>query len=430
MKAETRKEIDALIQSEIVPATGCTEPIAVAFTTAAAAELLDEAPTQIDVYLSTNVLKNAMGVGIPGTGMIGLPIAIALGAIIRDSSMGLNILGGISPELVEKGKQLLDNISIKIGLKQEPVDKLYIETVITTPSGTASAVVEHLHTNIVKLTRNGETLLSRSSEETSGGSEEETDGHIMLDYDLVYRYAMEAPLEEIRYIIGAAEMNKKASEESSLGDFGHGIGKMLTSPQAHHLMGDTVYTRVLSMTANACDGRMGGMPIPVMSNSGSGNQGIASSLPVYSYAKEIGASEEQMARAIMLSSLMVIYIKQSLGRLSALCGCVVAATGSACGITYLMGGTKEQIGYAIKNMIANITGMMCDGAKPGCALKVATGVSSAMLAAMMAMEQRVVTSTEGIIDNDVDKTIRNLTLIGADAMQQVDKVVLDIMTTK
>ncbi|MDO4789513.1 MAG: L-serine ammonia-lyase, iron-sulfur-dependent, subunit alpha [Porphyromonas sp.] len=430
MKTETRRDIDALIRSEIVPATGCTEPIAVSFTTAAAAELLEDVPTQIDVYLSTNVLKNAMGVGIPGTGMIGLPIAIALGAIIRDSSKGLNILENITPELVAKGKAFLNEVPIKIGLKDEPVDKLYIEINIATPSGGATAIVEHLHTNIVKLVKNGEVLLSKSADSVASDSEDESDGHIMLNYDLVYRYATEAPLEEIRYIIGAAEMNKKASEESSAGDFGHGIGKMLTSPQAHHLMGDTVYTRVLSVTANACDGRMGGMPIPVMSNSGSGNQGIASSLPVYSYAKEIGATEEQMARAIMLSSLMVIYIKQSLGRLSALCGCVVAATGSACGITYLMGGTKEQIGYAIKNMIANITGMMCDGAKPGCALKVATGVSSAMLAAMMAIEERVVTPTEGIIDNDVDKTIRNLTLIGADAMQQVDKVVLDIMTTK
>jgi len=170
--------------------------------------------------------------------------------------------------------------------------------------------------------------------------------------------------------------------------------------------------------------------IPVMSNSGSGNQGIAATLPVLTYAEENNKSKEELTRALMLSHLTVIYIKQSLGRLSALCGCVVAATGSSCGITYLMGGDFEKVCFAVKNMIANLTGMICDGAKPSCSLKLTSGVSTAVLSAIMAMENKCVTSVEGIIDDDVDRCIRNLTLIGSEGMNETDKLVLQIMTNK
>ena len=170
--------------------------------------------------------------------------------------------------------------------------------------------------------------------------------------------------------------------------------------------------------------------IQVMSNSGSGNQGIAATLPVLSFAEDINATEEALIRALTISHLMVIYVKQHLGRLSALCGCVVAATGASCAITYLMGGNKDQLAFSIKNMIGNITGMICDGAKPSCAMKVSSGVSTAMLSALMAMENKVVSAAEGIIDEDVDQTIANLTAIGSRGMEETDKLVLDIMTGK
>lgn len=431
MQKVTRQHIKELIQREIVPATGCTEPIAVAYTTAISAKELGTTPQVIDVYLSSNILKNAMGVGIPGTGMVGLPIAIALGAIIKDPSKELNILEDINEDIVNEAKAFLNTTEINISLKDEPVDKLYIEVICKNNSDCSKAIVEHLHTNLTFLSKNEHIIRNnRAFINASDSNNDEENEEIKLNFSLVHEYATEAPLDEISFIKEAALMNKKASSESQKHIYGHGIGRMLTSQPAKKIMGDTVYTRILSSTALACDARMGGVPIPVMSNSGSGNQGIAASLPVYEYALEINASEEATIRAIMLSSLMVIYIKQSLGRLSALCGCVVAATGTACGLTYLMGGNKEQIGFSIKNMLANISGMMCDGAKPGCALKVATGVSSAMLAALMAMENRAVTSNEGIIDEDVDKSIRNLTTIGADAMEDVDKTVLSIMTSK
>ncbi|WP_448788831.1 L-cysteine desulfidase family protein [Bacteroides graminisolvens] len=246
----------------------------------------------------------------------------------------------------------------------------------------------------------------------------------------VYDFALTAPLAEIAFILDTAKLNKAAAESSFKGNYGHSLGRMLKGDSEKRMMGNGTLSRILSYTSGACDARMAGAMIPVMSNSGSGNQGISATLPVVIYAEENEKTEEELIRALMMSHLTVIYIKQSLGRLSALCGCVVAATGSSCGITWLMGGGFPQVASAVQNMIANLTGMICDGAKPSCALKVASGVSTAVLSAMMAMENRCVTSVEGIIDQDVDRSIRNLTLIGSQGMNETDKLVLDIMTHK
>lgn len=247
----------------------------------------------------------------------------------------------------------------------------------------------------------------------------------------VYDFATTAPLEEIEFILEAKRLNKNAAERSFQGNFGHALGKTLQSSKSEQsVMGSNIFTHILSYTSAACDARMAGAMIPVMSNSGSGNQGIAATLPVVVYAEENHMSEEQLIRALILSHLTAIYIKQNLGRLSALCGCVVAATGSSCGITYLMGGSYQQVAFAVQNMIANLTGMICDGAKPSCALKLTSGVSTAVLSAILAMEGKCVTSVEGIIEDDVDRSIRNLTKIGSEGMNETDRLVLDIMTHK
>ena len=247
---------------------------------------------------------------------------------------------------------------------------------------------------------------------------------------MVYDFAMTAPESEIHFILETAELNKRAAEMSLNNRFGHGLGRTIFMEPKCQFFGNGIYSKILSYTSAACDARMAGVKVPVMSNSGSGNQGIAATLPVWVFAKERLKTEEELARALMLSHLTVIYIKQSFGRLSPLCGCVVAATGSACGITWLLGGTYEQIVYAVKNMIANITGMICDGAKPSCSLKVATGVSTAVLSAMLAVEDEVVTPAEGIIDEDVEKCVRNMAAIGLQGMAATDNLVLDIMTNK
>lgn len=421
-----RKRIIDLIHQEVVPAIGCTEPIAVALCVAKATETLGVKPEKINVLLSANILKNAMGVGIPGTGMIGLPIAIALGALIGKSEYQLEVLKDSTPDVVEEGKRFIEEKRIHISLKENIEEKLYIEVCCEVGDDKATAVIAGGHTTFIYIERNGEVLFQKQHT-ASCEKEEEC---LELTLRKVYDFALNTPLDEISFILETARLNKAAAERSFEGNYGHGLGKMLRGTYEHKVMGDSVFSHILSYTSGACDARMAGAMIPVMSNSGSGNQGISATLPVLVFAEENDKSEEELIRALMLSHLTVIYIKQSLGRLSALCGCVVAATGSSCGITWLMGGTYDQVAYAVQNMIANLTGMICDGAKPSCALKVTTGVSTAVLSAIMAMENRCVTSVEGIIDEDVDQSIRNLTKIGSKGMNETDKLVLEIMTGK
>ena len=421
-----REQIIALINREVVPAIGCTEPIAVALCVAKATETLGCKPEKIQALLSANILKNAMGVGIPGTGMIGLPIAIALGALIGKSEYQLEVLKDSTPEAVEEGKKLIDAQAIDIALKYGIEEKLYIEVICEAEGKKATAIISGGHTHFVYIAKDEEVLLNEQASSSAHTEDEEVE----LTLRKVYDFAMTTPIDEIRFILETRNLNKSAAERSFKGNYGHQLGRTLNSRSTNLMMGDNTFTHILSYTSAACDARMAGAMIPVMSNSGSGNQGITATLPVVVYAEDHHKSEEELIRALTLSHLTVIYIKQSLGRLSALCGCVVAATGSSCGITYLMGGSYEQVTYAVKNMIANITGMICDGAKPSCALKLASGVSTAVLSAVLAMESKCVTSVEGIIDDDVDRSIRNLTLIGSQGMNETDKLVLDIMTSK
>ncbi len=426
IEEKTREQIIALMKREVVPAVGCTEPMAVALCVARATEALGNKPEKITALLSANILKNAMGVGIPGTGMIGLPIAIALGALIGKSEYQLEVIKDVCPEAIEQGKQYINEGRIDIQLKQGECDKLYVEILCEGGGHTASAIISGSHTRFVNVTRDAEVLLDQQAHGSSDGDE----GDIELKLRLVYDFAMQAPLDEISFILETRDYNLKAAQESIKGNYGHCLGKTMDRPLSHGIFGNTIFSRILSKTALATDARMGGALIPVMSNSGSGNQGICATNPVAVYAMENENTEEELIRALTLSHLTAIYIKQSLGKLSALCGCVVASIGSSCGITYLMGGDYDRICYAVKNMIANLTGMICDGAKPSCALKIASGVSTALLSAVLAMEGRHVTSAEGIIDDDVDRSIRNLTVIGADAMCATDSMVLDIMTGK
>ena len=352
MISETeREQILALIKREVVPAIGCTEPIAVALCVAKAAETLGQTPESVSVRLSANILKNAMGVGIPGTGMTGLPIAVALGALAGRSEYGLEVLRDVDAQAVARGKQYLAEGRVWIALKKDACDKLYIEVEARCGEHDALCVISGSHTHFVRIVRDGRVLL----DETPGGSGCDEGGDLAwLNLAKIWEFAMQAPLDELRFILEAKRLN----------------------------------------------------------------------------TEECGADEEHTIRALTLSHLTAIYIKQSLGCLSALCGCVVAATGSSCGITYLMGGGYDEVCSAVKNMIANLTGMICDGAKPSCALKLSSGVSTAVLSAMMAMEHECVSSVEGIIDSDVDQCIRNLTTIGRDGMNETDRLILDIMTHK
>jgi len=425
MDTKTIDAIISLIKREVVPAVGCTEPAAVSLAVAKATEMLGVLPEKITLSLSGNIIKNAMGVGIPGTGMIGLPIAVALGALIGKPEYGLEVLRDVDDKAVEAGRKYIGEDRIFIGHCTDAVPNLHIDVRVEAGKRTARSVISGSHQNFIYLEDNGTVKLDKGP---VSDADDAAQDDVKLDAETVYRFAIETPLDKLRFILEAKRLNSAAARLGMSGRYGHSLGATLN--RGNGLIGDSPMEHIMALTSAACDARMGGAAIAVMSNSGSGNQGITATMPVVSYASDINASEEQEIRALTLSHLTSIYIKQSLGRLSALCGCVVASTGASAALVYLMGGGFRQICAAIKNMVANLTGMICDGAKPACAMKISSGVSTAVMSAMLAMEGKCVSSSEGIISDDIDTTIHNLTSIGREAMRETDKLVLRIMVDK
>ena len=431
MEEQLRKQIQLLIRNEVVLATGCPEPGAVALCVTKARETLGREPEHIKLLLSKNVYKNAMGVGIPGTGMIGLPIAVAIAVVAGDSNRQLEVLTVPTQDVEAAKKWLANNASqIEIAVKDE-CDKLYIECVCTAGEDKSIAIISHRHTNFVFVAHNDEVLLSNTAVnvlqqelQTRTGEEESPLGNLKLTARMVYDYATTTPLDELEFIYDTVNMNEAMAVEGLKG-YGLRTGKILME----NANGDLVHT-VVARTVAASDARMDGCTLSVYSNSGSGNQGICCTLPVYNYGKEKGCSHEQIVRALILNHLMSIYIKSGIGRLSALCGIVNASIGVTCGIVYLHGGSFEQMCYAIKNMINTLTGMICDGAKPSCALKMSTGLYSAFVCAELAYHDHVVDATDGLSEKDVDCSIHNLGRLGRDGMDEVDDTILDIMTHK
>ncbi len=429
MEENIRKQLKEIMQQEVVLATGCTEPGAVALCVAKAVETLGCEPESITLKLSKNVYKNAMGVGIPGTGMIGLPIAVAMAVTHGDSSRGLEVLT-IPPKQVEEAKQWLANNADRINIDvKETSDKLYIECSVCGCNKAATVVIAKRHTNFIFIKKDDHILLDHKQglfqeQDNDDNPQEDNRQRLELTARMVYDYATTAPLDELRWLMDTVEYNAAASE-CGLEGMGLHTGEILME-QAR---GDMVHT-VVARTVAASDARMDGCTRPVYSNSGSGNQGITCTLPSYYYGKLKGCSDEQILRALTMNHLMSIYIKRGIGRLSALCGIVNATMGASAALTYLEGGGYEQICYSMKNMINTIAGMVCDGAKPSCALKMSVGLYSAFVCAELAVHDRVVDRTDGLSESDIDCSIRNLGRLGKDGMNQTDDMILDIMTHK
>lgn len=423
--SERRRIID-LINREVVPAIGCTEPIAVALCTARAAETLGAGPERIAVRLSANILKNAMGVGIPGTGMIGLPIAVALGALVGRSEYRLEVLRDVTPEAVERGREMIGRRCISIGLKEGVCEKLYIEAEVEAAGHRAVAVIAGGHTDFVFVSRDGEVLFDKR---TPAGCDEEA-GEVPLTLARVWDFAMTSPVEELRFILETRRLNMAAAERSLAGEYGHCVGRTLRCDRERKVMGDSLFTRILSYTSAACDARMAGAMIPVMSNSGSGNQGIAASIPVIVYAREKGVPEEKLYRALALSNLLTIYQKTFIGRLSAFCGAVSAAAASGGAITYLAGGTPDQIKMTLINALADVSGIVCDGAKASCGAKISAALDAAITGHYLAMDNKFYQPHTGILQSGIDETISAVGRMAMEGMRDTDKVILEIMLGK
>lgn len=418
-----------VLKEEVVPAFGCTEPVAVAYASARAREVLGEMPTRVELTLSGNVLKNAMSVGIPGTGMKGIDIAATVGIIGGDEKAGLEVLKNITQENVEKAKELLKKKFITIKLSTLP-NKLYIEAKVFANDKWASVEIKDLHTNITRIEKNGEVILEKKAECSNDCSRVTEENREFMTVKSIFEFIENVDCSEIKFMEEAIRLNSIIAEEGLLNDYGLRVGKTRLANIENGLIADSVESYAIAMTAAASDARMAGSTLAVMTNSGSGNQGITATVPVIAAGKKMGVSPEVLLKAVTLSSLIAIHMKNHLGRLSALCGCVVASTGSSCGISYLMGGKLPEIEGTIKNVLGDITGMFCDGAKPGCALKIATGVSAGIQGAILANNGMVIGADEGIVDKCVEKTIENACLIGRDAMEETDKAILKIMVNK
>ena len=427
MQQARRTEIIGLLNQEVVPALGCTEPAAVALAAAKARALLGEYPDTIQVWVSANIYKNGMGVGVPGTGMNGLPIAAALGALGGEADASLEVLRDVRPEHVESARRMLEENRVRISVKPD-VEGVFVECLCQKGEHETRVVIRDRHSAVTRIEKDGRVLLDeeRPAAQAAGSDSERQ----MLDINEVWEFALTAPLEDIEFLLEGAELNKTAAREGLRGTYGLQVGKRIAARIASGVLGDDLGNTAMSLTAAACDARMAGSMTPVMSNSGSGNQGLTAMLPVLAASEKLGSTREQLIRALALSNLVAIHLKAGLGRLSALCGCVVAATGASCGIAYLLGGKLDQVKSAIQNMAANISGMICDGAKGGCALKVSTGVNAAVHSALLACEGATVSDNDGIIAFDVEQTIRNLATLGTVGMAHTDRVILEIMVDK
>lgn len=463
---QRENEIIGLIRQEVKPALGCTEPIAVALACAKAAEQARAAfsgtdceaeVSNVQVEMSGNILKNGMGVCVPGTGMVGLEIAAALGVACGKSSYGLEVLNDLCPEAVEKAKGLVAAEKVKVAMSADP-RLLYVKAEVTLAAtagdgknsgkeshvrGTAAdsdllreevhtgtAVIADAHDRIIEAGADGRTR--RLLEDSAAENAEAEESHLAIDLTVaeIYDFAKTVDFKDIEFILESRDMNLRLAEEGLKGHYGLKVGKTIADEKFLPVYGKDFLSYAMSLTAAATDARMAGCTLPAMSNSGSGNQGITVTMPVIAFSLHYKVDDESLARALVLSHLVAIHIKSFLGRLSALCGCVIASTGASCGLVLLHDGSLEQVCDTIKNMIGNITGMVCDGAKVGCSLKVASGVACAVQSAVLALDGTSISSNDGIIEDDIEKTIRNLGEIGSVGMKYTDKMILDIMSCK
>lgn len=422
MQRKTEKALLKLLKEEMKPAIGCTEPIAVALASSTAYQAIGGKLERIRIIVDPALFKTSTTVVIPGTNGRGYALAAMLGALVGDPSLGLEVLKHVKAESVVKANSWLKRGIVEVAMEKKGAG-VYAEAVVKTNKGTARTVIKDSHTNIVLVEVNKEVIYKKKEKRKEG----RFDITKLSVTDLV-NFIKGIPFEDIKFILDAVKMNKELAQEGLTGRFGIGVGANMLSLLEEGKIADDPITSAQILVAAACDARFGGSQRPAMSIAGSGSHGITASLPVAVIAERKGIEEEKLARAIALSFLLTIYIKAYSGRLSAFCGCAVtAAAGASAGIVYLLGGSDEQIGHAITNMAADITGIICDGGNFSCALKTSTGAGAAVRAAFLALRGAVIPAHIGIVGKDVEVTIKNMGKISSPGMVETDKVLLDIM---
>jgi len=419
------KSILDTLKSEVLPAMGCTEPVAVALACAKAKELLKyNYIVKIEILVSPNIYKNGLCVGIPYTNEVGLSIAGALGITGGRSENDLQVLEGLSDIDVIRAKELIKNALINLGIKDTD-EKVYVEVIFQTDMGYSKVIIKEKHNNFVHIESNNNVIYHKKADDT--GSVKANDLYNLRIREII-KTIEKIKFSDLAFLIEGIEMNEKIAETALMKRLGMGVGSGFYKSIEDGMISNDLINNAMMLTAAGSDARMSGLSMPVMSSNGSGNHGLTAILPIVAYKRMYDVDDERIARALAISHIVTGYIKNYTGRLSPLCGCGVAAsTGASAAITWLMGGSYDQIDGTIKNMIANISGMICDGAKVGCALKLATAASTAVQSSLLAINNSIVPSRNGIVAEEVEETIRNLGVLGTDGMGVTDKVILKIM---
>lgn len=425
---DIRNNLINILIEEVKPALGCTEPVALALACAKAKELLGEDVVSNKILLSPNVYKNGMCVGIPGTERLGLKIAAAMGILGGHSENGLQVLETLDENQVKDAENYMDNSPIDIS----PLDtneKVYIEVTLKGENHTSKVVIRTKHDNFVYLEKDGEVLLNNEEVNTTTQTtvKEENIMDSITIKELVENIE-KLNFEDIKFLLDGISMNEEIAEYGLNQKVGIGVGYGMKKSMEEGLLGDDLMNQAMMITAAASDARMAGIKMPVMSSNGSGNHGLTAILPIVAYNRKFPQSEERLAKALAVSHLVTAYVKNFTGRLSAVCGCGVAAsTGATAGISWLMSGDIRQIEGAIENMVANLSGMICDGAKAGCALKLASAASAAVQSAIIAKQECYVPPMNGIVGSKVEQSIKNLGKISDKGMSVTDKVIINVM---
>lgn len=424
-----RTYICRLLNSEMVVATGCTEPAAVALAAATARQYMKEEILEIQIKASANMIKNVMAAGIPGADVTGIEYAAALGATGGDVSRQLQVVDSASKEAVEEACRLVRTGRVSLTC-EEVCDRLFVSVKLIGPENRYACVdLAESHTNIIRIDQNGKVVFEKEAISTGQEAEMELED---LSITVIYEFVetLDRENDDLHMIDYAIKINTGIMEEGRIGDYGLNIGRHIRKAKERGYYSDDLVTNAVEDAACGVDARMAGANVPVVTNSGSGNQGITTTIPVISAGKHLRVSEDRIFRGVTLSNLIAIYIHSGFGRLSGLCGATIAATGAACGLVYLMGGGVQNIGYAINNMLGDISGMVCDGAKADCSLKVSTCLQAAFQCAFLAMDDVVVGPTDGIVEENPAHTVCNFNRLGNEGSVEMDRIVLDILMNK
>lgn len=409
----------------VKPALGCTEPVAVGLATAKAYESIGGEVKSIDIKISPNIYKNGIGVGIPGTTEIGLIFAAALGITCGDSDMGLEVFKKVDDRSIVKAKELINENMVNVELEDKK-GNFYIRAEVNTNKGKSICIIKDNHTNIVYVEVNGQVLLEKDKITQSGFNGKEILKEINLQD--IREFVETIPYSKIKFLLEGVKLNIDIAKVGLDEKSGLGLGAAMDILMSQGVMQKDVINEARVLTSAACDARMAGINMPVMSSAGSGNHGITAIIPPTVMCEHMGCDDEKLARTLAFSHLTTAYIKVFTGPLSPVCGCAVAAgIGASASITWALGGTNEQIGGAIKNMVGTLTGLVCDGAKGGCAFKLSVAASESIIQAKLAMANLIIKDFDGIINPEVEKSIRNLGVFSGKGMESADNTIIDIM---